>query len=76
MMDQNSVLEIIESALRSHDAEIDDTSDVQWDSLSHVSILVALDTAFDGKLSEIEDLHGAYSVEDIISILQSIGLVD
>jgi acyl carrier protein len=40
-----------------------------WDSMSHLSILIALDKKLSGKAQKIQELSEAYSVKKIIQIL-------
>ena len=47
----------------------------EWDSLGHLSILVALDKEFDGKLASISDKATADSIEKIILILEKNNLI-
>ena len=72
-MNESELREIISKALEASDQ--DAKTDEKWDSLAHVSVLVALDTAFDGKIAKIEELHDVYSVNGIIGILRAKGLV-
>ena len=41
----------------------------EWDSMSHLSILIALDKKLSGKVQKIQELSEAYSVKRIIQIL-------
>ena len=41
----------------------------EWDSMSHLSILIALDKKLSGKAQKIQELSEAYSVKKIIQIL-------
>jgi acyl carrier protein len=41
----------------------------EWDSMSHLSILIALDKKLSGKAQKIQELSEAYSVKRIIQIL-------
>ena len=41
----------------------------EWDSMSHLSILIALDKKLSGKVQKIQELSEAYSVKKIIKIL-------
>ena len=72
-MDERNVREIVSNALAMSDYDAD--TDEEWDSLGHIAILVALDTAFDGKISRIEELQDAYSVTAILDILRAKGLI-
>jgi len=47
----------------------------EWDSMGHLSILVALDKHFNGKISGISDLAEADSVEKIIKILKENSII-
>ena len=72
-MTESEVREIISTALAASD--FDAEASEGWDSLAHVSVLVALDTAFDGKIAKIEELQDAYSVNAIVDILRAKRLV-
>ena len=41
----------------------------EWDSMSHLSILIQLDKKLSGKVQKIQELSEAYSVKKIIQIL-------
>jgi acyl carrier protein len=41
----------------------------EWDSMSHLSILIELDKKLSGKAQKIRELSEAYSVKKIIQIL-------
>ena len=73
-MNEDTVKKIITDALKSTDEDPNINED--WDSLAHISILVALDTAFEGRINQLEALQKAYSTERIIDILKENGLVD
>lgn len=72
-MNESEVREIISNALVASDE--DARKHAQWDSLAQISILVALDTAFDGKIAKIEKLQSADSVNSILDILHENGLI-
>jgi acyl carrier protein len=42
----------------------------EWDSMGHLSILVALDTRLGGKVAQIEEMASANSVEAIRDLLK------
>ena len=46
-----------------------------WDSLGQLSILVALDKLFDGKIADIREMAEANSVLKILSILRQHSLL-
>jgi acyl carrier protein len=46
-----------------------------WDSLGQLSILVALDKLFDGKIASISDISEADSISKIVSILKEHTLI-
>ena len=74
-MTERKIRNIIADALEVNPSEISDENSEAWDSLNHVTILVALDSAFDGKVAEIKEIQEAYSVASIINILRKNGLV-
>ena len=41
-----------------------------WDSMGHLSVLVALDTRLEGKVSKIEEMAEANSVSKILGLLR------
>ncbi len=47
----------------------------EWDSLGHLSILVALDKRFDGNLASIKEMAAASSVKSIFKILEDNSLI-
>jgi len=73
-MNENDVIEIIETVLKLDNSHIDINSTVdnieEWDSLGHLGVLVALDKAFDGKIASIQEMATADSVKKILQILR------
>lgn len=47
----------------------------EWDSMSHLNILIALDKKLSGKAQKIQELSEAYSVKKIIQILNKKKLI-
>ena len=41
----------------------------EWDSMSHLNILISLDKKLSGKAQKIQELSEAYSVKKIIQIM-------
>jgi acyl carrier protein len=73
MIDENKVINIISNALdmKSSLVTIDSSSESieEWDSLAHLSILVALDQWLNGQAGKISDLATATSVKEIVDLL-------
>ena len=71
---QSTVMEIIEKALLLESGILKEDSDSEktegWDSLGQLSILVALDKHFEGKISSISEMAEANSVSKILTILK------
>lgn len=71
---QDEIIEIIENALELNPGSINVDSSSEntenWDSLGQLSILVALDKHFDGKISGISEIAEANSTKDILSTLK------
>jgi len=71
---QNTVMEIIEKALELKPGILKEDSDSErmedWDSLGQLSILVALDKHFKGKISSLSEIAEANSVPKILTILK------
>ena len=73
MIDENKVINIISNALdmNSNLVTIDSSSEniEGWDSLAHLSILVALDRWLNGQAGKISGLATATSVKEIVTLL-------
>jgi len=71
---QATVMEIIEKALELTPGVLKEDSDSEniedWDSLGQLSILVALDKYFNGKISSVSEMAEANSVQKILTILK------
>jgi acyl carrier protein len=78
-MNENEVLTVIQKAIGPEAGAIDMNSSMEsvewWDSLTHLNVLVALDTHFDGKVAEIREMAQAVSVKSIIQILREHSLI-
>lgn len=48
----------------------------EWDSLGHLKVLTELDSAYDGKLAEIDALADANSIREVKSILREKGILE
>ena len=71
---QSDVIAVIENALELKLGSLGDATrfeDIEsWDSLGRLSVLVALDTLFDGKIANISEMAEAKSIPEIINILK------
>jgi acyl carrier protein len=72
---ESAVIEIIEKALRLDAGIVNESSSSEnmedsWDSLGQLSILVAMDKYFDGRISSISEMAEANSVSKILNILK------
>ena len=71
---QSTVMEIIEKALELKPGILKEDSDSErvedWDSLGQLSILVALDKHFEGRISSLSEIADANSVPKILTILK------
>ena len=71
---KSMIMEIIEKSLQLNPGVLKEDSDSEsiqdWDSLGQLSILVALDKHFEGKISSISEMAEANSVSKIITILK------
>ena len=71
---QAEIIEIIEKALELKPGVLNEDSGSEniedWDSLGQLSILVALDKHFEGKVSSISEMAEANSVPKILIILK------
>ncbi len=48
----------------------------EWDSLGHLKVLTELDSAYDGRLAEIDALADAKSIREVKSILREKGILE
>ena len=68
---EHRVIEVISKALKTQVKRDTKMRDVAtWDSLGHLSVLVALDTEFDNKIGGIKEIASADSVQRILDILK------
>lgn len=76
---EKEVLETIQNALdlKGECITVDSSMNnvEEWDSLGHVTILVALDCVFNGKVGSIREMATANSVQGIIQILKDNSLI-
>jgi acyl carrier protein len=79
-MNKEDIKKLIGKALEVDAKKIDDNSSSanvdNWDSLGHLSILVALDKKFNGKISSISSFSTADSIEKIVIELRKNKLID
>ena len=79
MIDQNKIIEVVESALALSKGTIDINSSSdnieKWDSLGQLSILSSMDELFDGKIADIPNIASANSVKLIVSLLKENNLL-
>jgi acyl carrier protein len=75
---QSIVMEIVEVALDLESGVIQASSDSasieEWDSLGQLSILVALDTHFGGKVSNLTEMADVDSIQAILAVLKKNGI--
>jgi len=76
---QSEVMASIEKALEINPGLLGENTRAEeldmWDSLGQLSILVALDKLFEGKIASINEMAEADSVPKIISILKQHSLL-
>jgi acyl carrier protein len=76
---QSEVISIIEKAFEMKSGLLNETTrseDVEnWDSLGQLSILVALDKLFDGKIANLTEMAEADSMPKILYILKQHSLI-
>jgi acyl carrier protein len=77
-INSEKIIKLLEDALEMQNGElsIDSISEniEQWDSLGHLSILIALDKTFDGQIGKIKEMAKVDSVAKIMSLLKENGL--
>lgn len=76
---QSEVIAVIEKALEIKTGQLGENARAEefnnWDSVGQLSILVALDKLFDGKIANINDMAEIDSVPKIIAILKKNSLI-
>lgn len=76
---QSEVLAVIEKSLELDAGSILENTNAttieKWDSLGHLSILVALDKLFDGQIAGIDEIAEANSVGKILALLRQHSLL-
>ena len=76
---QSEVIAIIETALEMKSGLLNETTRSEelenWDSLGQLSILVALDKLFDGKIANLTEMAEADSMPKILYILKQHSLI-
>jgi len=72
LISKKEIFKIIAKSLSVSEKKIDEkvssNNFEEWDSMSHLSILIALDKKLSGKVQKIQELSDAYSVKKIIQI--------
>lgn len=79
MATEKEVIEAIKKALEiDREISISDNIDTieEWDSLGHLSMLIAIDKLVGGRAGKIEELGKAESVNTIIDLLTKNKLID
>ena len=76
---QSEVIAIIKTALEIKSGLLNETTRSEevenWDSLGQLSILVALDKLFDGKIANLTEMAEADSMPKILDILKQHSLI-
>ena len=73
-MTESQVIDIIKKELAVETLDLD--RDGQWDSLDLITVLMALDVAYEEKLKDIRELQTVKTPRDILNILKQHGLLD
>jgi acyl carrier protein len=76
---QTEVIAVIQNALEIKNGQLGENTRAEeiasWDSLGQLSILVALDKLFGGKIAKITDMASANSIPKILNILKQNSLL-
>jgi acyl carrier protein len=76
---QTEVIVVIQNALEIKNGQLGENTRAEeiasWDSLGQLSILVALDKLFGGKIAKITDMASANSIPKILNILKQNSLL-
>ena len=78
-IDKSELISLIETTLEQESGSLNEGSvaeDIEkWDSLGHLSVLVALDAHCDGQVASISEMASADSIPKIIEILSNNSLI-
>ena len=72
-MKESEVIDIIKKELAVEEVPLDVE---MWDSLELITVLMALDVAYEEKLKDIRELQTVKTPRDILNILKTHGLVE
>ena len=76
---QSDVIAVVEKALEMELGQLKENTRAEeigsWDSLGQLSILVALDNLFEGKIASINEMAQADSITKILNILRQKSLL-
>lgn len=76
---QSTVIAVIEKALEIKPSQLGENARAEefdnWDSVGQLSILVALDRLFDGKIANINEMAESDSIPKILAILRQHNLI-
>lgn len=76
---QSDVIAVVEKALKMELGQLKENTRAEeiesWDSLGQLSILVALDNLFKGKIASINEMAQADSITKILNILKQKSLL-
>ena len=72
-MKESDVIDIIKKELSVEDLPLDVE---MWDSLELITVLMALDVAYEEKLKDIRELQTVKTPQDILNILKTHGLLE
>jgi len=73
-MKESEVIDLIKKELAVDAVEMD--TEGLWDSLDLITVLMALDVAYNEKLKDIRELQTVKTPRDILNILKTHGLLD
>jgi len=73
-MKESEVIDIIKKELSAETIDLD--TEGLWDSLDLITVLMALDVAYEEKLKDIRELQTVKTPRNIIDILKTHGLID
>lgn len=77
---QTEVIAVVEKALEMKPGLLGKSTSAEevdmWDSVGQLSILVALDKLFDGKIANINEMAEADSIAKILNILSQYSLIE
>ena len=75
-MTEDDIKKIIAEALETTPDVLDAQNEDTWNSIKYISVLIALDDAFSGKVADVKGIDEARSMKSLLALLRQNELVE